>query len=212
MYEKLYEDNKNFLAYMARRYQWLCLHDHSISFDDLMQDAFLAVVNASETYNPDKGSWLNWAGQYIRAAFLRQYGTKKPHRCALSLDAPISEDATFIDFLPGEDVDFETVAYDVRLAVDRLKNDRERFVIRRKLEGRTLAQIGAEMGITGTRAQQIQNKAYKNLKRDLDAYTRFHAYKGVKAFKRDLTSTTEAAALWRIEHAESCKTADRCRG
>ena len=34
----------------------------------------------------------------------------------------------------------------------------------------------------------------------LESGTRYYARKGVKAFQSDWTSTTEAAAIWRVEH------------
>ncbi len=66
--------------------------------EDLLQVAFLALVEAVEGYDPSSGVFLTWYGLKLKAAFTEATGqrTKRqredPLLTALSLDAPLTDD------------------------------------------------------------------------------------------------------------------------
>ena len=86
---------------------------------------------------------------------------------AASLDAPL-ERGSFEDLLPGESDTFDEAAEHGRQAtlqraIDQLP-DRERYVIRRRLRGATLADVGREWGTSRERARQLEARAVAKLR------------------------------------------------
>lgn len=92
-----------------RSSKWLKLGRGGVTFDDLQQEAFIAMLQALEGWDPDAGAFLTWYGIWIKKAFtvvcsLRSAkGQRSPLEMAVSLDAPVSENPdgeTLVDFLP----------------------------------------------------------------------------------------------------------------
>lgn len=69
-----------------------------VTLEDLQQVAFLAMLEALESFSEGKGKFITWYGLRLKAAFTAAtgYRTKReeldPLRSAESLDAPASED------------------------------------------------------------------------------------------------------------------------
>lgn len=225
MYEAIYEQNRELLVKMAGRWAARCRLDPAVDVEDLAQAGFFGLLRAADTWDATAGkSWAGWAGWFIRREFESALGLRdgKPNRAhvgALALDDPIpggeEEGITFKDQLPDDslpDIDADVLLDDVRVgireALERLKDQRGREVVRGcDLDGKTLHEAAQALQISTERARQLRNRAYKELRKDprlraladLEARTRYHAHKGVGAFERDLTSVTEGAALWRIQ-------------
>ena len=66
--ELLLTANEGFIKWAARKFTGLA------DLEDLQQDARLAMLEAAQTYDPDKGSFASWAFIYIRARILRNNG------------------------------------------------------------------------------------------------------------------------------------------
>lgn len=103
----LWEAVQQFAA--QRSSKWLKLGRGGVTFDDLQQEAFIAMLQALEGWDPDAGAFLTWYGIWIKKAFtvacsLRSAkGQRSPLEMAVSLDAPVSENPdgeTLVDFLP----------------------------------------------------------------------------------------------------------------
>lgn len=78
-----------------------------VDIEDLTQAAFIAVLDAAERYQADKGAkYITVLSTALKTAFSEVYGvrTKKrdPLNNALSLDRPLNDDTddTALDFLP----------------------------------------------------------------------------------------------------------------
>ena len=77
--------------------KWLRLGRGGVTFDDLQQEAFIAMIQALEGWDPDAGAFLTWYGFWIKNAFtvacsLRSArGQRAPLEMAVSLDTPVSE-------------------------------------------------------------------------------------------------------------------------
>ncbi len=226
--EALYQANLGLIRRVALRYSGVCSLNRAVDLSDLMQAGYFALMEAAKTFDANnKTSWAGWAAFYLKREMRRALGllsrNGQEHLFDISLDAPISaEDAqgdTMLDTLPddtlvsAEDELIENeLTQTVRRAVDRLP-DREGEVIRRhELNGESLRQTGQALGITADTARGDLRRGCRKLAMDrdilrlkqawwLDRETRFYAYKGAGAFRSDWTSTTEAAALWRMEHA-----------
>ncbi len=206
---------------MALRYKDACRFDRAIDVEDLVMEAAMVLPEAAASFDPAKGKTrAGWARWYIQRAFERALGIRekrftKAHTGALSMDAPMSEDwdDTMEDLLidgtlPEADEDLlraEAIKA-VREAVAALPDARQRKVIQTlRLEGKTFNETAEALDLPLPTVKALDAAAKKNLCRklySLDDFTRFHAHKGVEAFNRDWTSTTEAAALWRIEQRE----------
>lgn len=228
MYEKLYEDNRRLLRYVARRYWAACRRDRAVSVEDLEQAGFFGLIRAEETFDPAVGyTWTTWAIWAIIREIYKTLGYRdgkatRAYTGALSLDAPVSEEdpegLTYLDTLADPDlaeIDEDVILSDlqrcVREAVADLKDERQRAAIQAcDLDGLTLNTEAAILGISPQRVSQIIRDGHRKLKRDrrlanlydLEQRTPYHHHRGVQSFFRTQTSDTEAAAIWRLEHEQ----------
>ena len=224
MYEKLLTDNRGLLVWAARRYSGACKNDNAVDVEDLIQAGFMGLVDAQATYDETKGGWVKWALWFIEREINAALGRRdghwvKAHAGTLSLDAPLSEDSdeTGLDGLADDTlppVDDNLVLSDdcrlVRECVSDLADDRQREVVERwQLGGETQAAVAESLSISPQRVNQIWCKARKALARDrrlrqltaLDDMTPYYQHVGINRFRTTLTSATERAALWRLDHA-----------
>lgn len=69
-----------------------------LEVEDLMQVAFLALLEAVSSFSPDKGGFLNWYTFRLKTGFAEAAGwrterqRRDPLRAAVSLDAPLTDD------------------------------------------------------------------------------------------------------------------------
>ena len=229
MYERLYENNKALLKYVAYKYSWLCKLDPAYSLEDLIQVGFIGLVKAQRTFTEDKGkTWGRWATWYIVKEIYCSIGIvngrrTKAHISALSLDEPADylenlarietiEDDNPTDF--DEQLNKQDLVRCVREAIDRLRDERQRNVIKKcYLECWTHKQTAETMGVSGQWIAQLRRKALNQLKKDkklrteadIEAETPYFAKVNPETFLRTRTSATEIAALWRIEQKELLK-------
>lgn len=228
MYEELYAENRGLLYTVAQRYAAACKSDRAVSVEDLAQAGFFGLVKASQTYDPARGSWPNYAGWFIareihNALNLRDGKPTKAHTGALSLDAPLNPDDP--ESLTGADVledtslpetdealNLENMRQYVRRAVERLQREQWRLVMRLcGLEGKSYREAAQIMGLSYERIRQIREKALESLRKDkaliedaradiadIEARTPYYARVTVAAFQATNTSATEKAVLWRM--------------
>lgn len=101
----LWDQVRRFAASQARRWA----RASGIDIDDLMQEAFVALMDALGTWNRDTGMFLTWYTILLKGAFTEAVGLRTarqrndPLRGAVSLDAPVGHDAedtfTMLDIL-----------------------------------------------------------------------------------------------------------------
>ena len=231
MYEALYDQNRDLLRLLARRYAHACALDRAVSEEDLAQAGVIGLIKAAKTFDESAGkSWAGWASWYIRrecesALGLRAGRFTRAHTAAEALDRPIrAEDgdgatlgeALVDDRLPEPDDALlqDELRRGVHDAVNRLPDEGQRRAVRLcKLEGISAGAAAEALGVSAARVRRLYARACVSLSQDprlraladMDERTRFHAHKGVQAFNRDWTSVTEAAALWRVEQLERIK-------
>lgn len=68
---ELWEHNKGLVYRECKKYFG------STDYDDLIQESFLALCAAAETYDPDKGAFSTWACYYIRAYISRYFARNR---------------------------------------------------------------------------------------------------------------------------------------
>ena len=154
--------------------------------EDYIQVAFLALLEALESWDPAAGAFLTWYGLKLKGAFTEAVGMRTqrdkrdPIHHALSLDAPLTdsesgEDFTLADVIedPYAAAGVEAVAeldYQRRrtqalaTALDGLTEDQRRAVVLRHCNGLTLDQTAARMGTTRATARAAEQKGLRLLR------------------------------------------------
>lgn len=208
-----------YIQKLANRYIPTLSNTGAVDMDDLIQVGRIAVAEAQRKYNPETGSFINFLYYCIRSAMRSALGfdhqTGEPPEILVYLDEPLTEDtdATRLDMVPdtalnAEEKRIEQDTHDetaeaVRAAVDRLKSDRQREVIRRVwLDGQERETAAADMEINYKALCSLDREARSRLRRDheLKQYAMPFFHVGVNRFRSTWTSATEAAVLWREDH------------
>ena len=102
---ELWEGVRRFAAKTAARWNNAFDGRNGVTVNDLINSAYIAMVDAATTYKPEKGAFLTWYAFYLKTAFCECYGLRKrqpdPLNSAQSLDAPLGDngDGTFSDIL-----------------------------------------------------------------------------------------------------------------
>lgn len=213
-------------AYWARRYSWALKGRPFLDIEDLQQSAALGAWIAKQTYKEECGSWTTYSSYFIQNEIRALIGIKQQTLPALtlSLDAPLApdgdeNDGTILDTIPDTSVpDTEEVILQdevrdtVRDAVERLQDALQRQVIQiHRFDGKSISETAQALEITETDVRRLDRQArFQHLARDRRIYalitmedlTPYYRRTGVNTFFSTRTSTTEGAALWRIEQRE----------
>lgn len=219
--EQLYTNNRGLIFHSVRPYRRM-----GYDTDDLMQEAYFALIKAVYSYKEDSGyKFTSYLTNTLKWYFSRLVQTDTNRRDLCVLDAPIDEDGetTRGDMLPDEGAEFEEDAIynaDMEkvfgLVKDALKGENNGDMMYNVLcdvfvTGETLAAIGKKYGVKGERIRQIRVKALRNLRnpkhKKLQAYREYVTYcsmrhGGFKEFKHTHTSGVEWAIL-KMEEKES---------
>ena len=140
---KLWKEVRRFAIKQGLR--WLRALDGKggATLDDLEQCAFLAMLDALESWNIDSGSFIGWYAYQLRTAYQTAMGvrTKRdkqdPINSALPLDEPLTDQEgdsfTIADVTPDPDAevafDLADVRYAVQSALAAIPADERRAVI-----------------------------------------------------------------------------------
>lgn len=218
--EKLYSENKGMLHLWAKRYAWLCEDRPHVDAADLAQAGFLGLVEAAQTYDPEKGGWFSWASFYIRNHMKDALGlrTRSGSCKCTSLDAPAyaDDDLALLDTIPDDtlpdmeqEVEISDTARIIREAVESLDDEGARLaIVEYYFKNKTLKRIADERGESVNAVRRLHGKGLRRLRQArtirqlspeyiLDLETRFHAHKGVMSFWSTHTSVVEDAVLLR---------------
>ena len=205
-----------------------------VTREDLLQEAFFALMQAVEAYDPADGftfgAFLKWPVKSVvnNALGIRtKKGREDPLASASSIDAPIGgeDDEPLLTFLA--DTEDPIAEAEDRLFREELRKELERSlaelpereaeVIRaRYYEDQTIEQVGDRVGCSAERARQIEQEALDALrmKESLQAYrdeiiTRHAYHGGFQRWKDTRTSSVEAAAVKLADIDERAKNMDR---
>ena len=165
--------------------------------DDLVQCAFIALLDAVQTWRPDSGaSFIGWYSLKLKAAFTEATGQRTertrqdPLDRALSLDMPLldgnlAEDLTLADVIedPYAAAEIEAVAeldYQQRRkqalarALNGLTEDQRQAVVLRHCHGFTVDQTAARMGTTRAAARAAEQKGLRLLRHPINRELRMY--------------------------------------
>ena len=223
LYE-LWDGIRNFVAKVAIGWHRAFDGRRGVEVDDLIHTGYLALVEAVEGYDAEKGSFLHWYLFYLKKHFLVCYGLRTAKQDALnhcvSIDAPITEDGgTLRDIIEdpaGSDlldkVEDEVCRAQLHAAIEEaLAEIPENYssVLRlRFFEGKTLEEVSAVLGISSTAVHQRQRKGIRDIRRGSYAaklwdFYNFDPYRGtgLKSFERTGSSVEELYVM-RKERSE----------
>ena len=171
-----------------RAYRWYRAMEGrgGMLLEDYIQVAFLALLDALESWDPTVGAFNTLFGLKLKGAFTEAVGMRTqrdkrdPIHHALSLDAPltdseIGEDLTLADVIedPYAAAEVEAVAeldYQQRRkqalakALDSLAGDQRRAVVLRHCHGLTVDQTADRMGTTRATARAAEQKGLRLLR------------------------------------------------
>lgn len=138
--------------------------DRECDRDDLFQDAMILLCRAAEQYDPSRGRWSTFAGQWVQWALTKYFRARMGRR-----EFTLGE-ADGFRHLPEQDREatdnHDRAATIVHAALATLPI-RPAQIVRMRLEGRTLSEIGDELGVTKQAVQQGQRRAEQQLRERL---------------------------------------------
>ena len=211
---ELWDGVSRFAAKTAIRWYGAFDGRNGVTVDDLINSAYIAMVDALTTYKADGGSFLNWYSFYLKTAFCECYGVRKRHTDPLndaqSLDAPLGdEDGTLSDVTPdpnGEAPlrDMEEELYQqqlheaLELELDKLPDEYSDVIRMRYYDGMSYAEISAATGTRPGIVRTLEGKGFQKIwcsataKRLLEFYD-FDYYHGtgIRRFKETGESIQE---------------------
>lgn len=150
----LWEQVRRFAYQQARR--WAAAGRGGITVEDLVQEGFLAMLDALERWRPEAGTFLSMYSMRLKAAFTLAIGQRTqrdrldPLQYCLSLETPLTDDDTDLftlaDVLPDPRAAAAVTAIEerelatrrrkaVQEALDTLPADQRQAVILRYWQG-----------------------------------------------------------------------------
>lgn len=216
--ERLYADNYGLLLKTARKFAAFA------EMDDLLQEAFFHVKTAAERYDPDRGAtFATYLVSVLERGFRRycaRYGTADVR--LVSLNTELEEGCEIIDLLPDPRDEFEeledlmaaeTLRRDLWAVVDQLPDDEAEVIKRRFCRRQQFKEIATA---TNVNVRTVTNRYQRALRKLTAASVKARIRKylddqalcialrsGTGTFQTTRTSSTERAALWRMEHEKA---------
>lgn len=213
--ERLWEAVRGLAAWRAKQMLTALEGKRGVVMDDFMQEGFLALVDAVQTFDPAAGALFStWYGVHLRKRYVELVGfhTDKqrldPIHEATSLDAPISDEDgdTWSEVVAdphGEDGMMNTeerlwreqLRDTVSMVTQDLPEDQQEILYRRFWLGQTYAEAGdGDAGV----ARNAESKALRRLRRpDKSKHLRpfvdfnFYAGTGLGSFRSSGLSVQE---------------------
>lgn len=214
---------KGFICQQAMRWGRAWQDRPSFDTDDLIQAGYMALYDAVEHYQPERGGFLNFLLFYLKTEFSNVVGCRteaqkqEPLNTYISLETPVKSESegeiTIADTIAAEEEGFcivEESLYHKQLsemiheALCALPERQGIAIAAHYLQGCTLAQLAEDMNVSGERARQILNDGLRSLRRGsymqplrefmfLDAD--FYQYTGFNAWKHSGCSVQERTLL-----------------
>lgn len=168
---KLYKANMPLIQKYAYRYSFI---DTAISTEDLIQEAWFAVLNAALHYNSHRHNWaqaLIWSLKKQYRSYMRLYRKKRPKIISLNQTVPEDETAILIDRVadlrtnsevPALREDFN--AYLRRLLFEELDERTAHTIIRHDLNMEDLHSIANSMNLSYNTTTSNRRRALLRLR------------------------------------------------
>ena len=142
--EQLVLDHYKLVAAHARNFR----NTNVTDVDDYIQAGLIALIKANRQFDADKGEWPAYVSVSIRREIAREFS-----RFTHILTKPLIEDT----------VEDDTIEI-LHEFFPKSLTTQERKIIKNRLEGRSLREIGESMGYSHEYINQLLHKAYKKIK------------------------------------------------
>lgn len=205
----LWEQVRGWGYRIVRRYRGLAARNGAVDVDDLMQCAFLGMLEAMRAYDADRGSFLTVMRFYVTRECRKALGltgrVRTEHYESVATETPTVGGLTLMDTLeddtlPGvaDRLELEDLRREVRAAVDKLPQCKREIITRHDLEGEPMAAAARACGLPYAAARQQRGQGLIALSRTLRRYKppTYYRYKGVAAFHSSMSSVVEDIVLW----------------
>jgi RNA polymerase sigma factor (sigma-70 family) len=169
--ENAIRENERYVHWLCRRYEG------REDYEDILQEARLAILSAFKRHDPARGTWSAFAAVVVEHAIGRYFKAQnwKSRRCPgvlLSLDEPLNADddtsETLGDTLTDSRIDVArevTDAVEIETILSVVQHPRSRIALELRIDGLTLEETGAALGVSGERARQLEMKALQAIRR-----------------------------------------------
>lgn len=161
------EEWDKLIGSILKRFVRLCKQDALLSVEDLQQEAWMALLDASRLYNPlnpQGAKFSTFAHQHIRFHLCR-YITSKLHRKPFQTEAdPVAIlRSTAYEDTTAEDRDLMEVMFTAVEGEPHVDYLREHFI-----KGKSCRQIAKEQGVSHETASSRVNKLVETLSKRLN--------------------------------------------
>ena len=205
----LWNQVERFVRMKAHRWS-LSWSNRGISFDDLYQSGFIAMMQAVEQFDPERGNFLTWLNFRLLTVFSDAVGVRTersrrdPINTASSLDAPLEDDegGTLHEVVPdmhdhideaNQRIYQEQLHTALEHELSSLPVNEARTIHLRFFDGLSIPQVARILRITPEAARLYSRRAMTALRKNshrsalqcfLDERTDFYNVHGVHGLER----------------------------
>lgn len=183
--DELWEQVNGLAAWKARHIVGVLDGRLGVTFDDLYQSAYPALVAAVETFQPEKSSFSTWFMFHLKTAYAECTGIRTqtakndPVNHALSLDAPVGDDgdnALFGELIPDPKAaatmqavlgrEYQRQLHEaLEMSMSELPALYADVLRLRYYREMTIEEVAKAKNIEPARARQIESKALTQIRR-----------------------------------------------
>lgn len=202
---ELWEQVGGWCFRVASKYRIVAEDNRAVDMEDLMQAAFLGVLEAVKAFDPERGGFITILTMHVKNACRTTLGLRgrerKEHYDSISAEMPLGEGFTLADTLedeslpdPTEAIEHEELRQEMQQAVGALPEQQQDVIQLHYYEGMPWATI--DQRIPG--AKRVREKAMHTLRRDPALrfyYSGAYWHKGLSAFNTTWSSVVEDAVI-----------------
>lgn len=223
---QLWQQLEKLIKIKANKFYYACSINGVARFEenDLIQEAYFAMLKAVEYYNQDSGyAFTTYLNYTLKIAFAEVAGTRRPKqrndgiKYSVSADVPLNNesDETFAEVIPSntdveadviENVSNQELHNALEAALKTLTKTQEKILRGIFYDNMTMEQLAETASCTHQNISLEKGKALEKLYRErkennlenfLEARTNYHQKMGLKEFKNSGVSVVEKIVLKR---------------
>lgn len=146
------------------------------NYEDLYQEARIALLSALKSYKPKCNNWFWWAGKYINTKISREANNhstiKIPIKQAKTMRPyKVSEIPTIIDTdSPELNINNKVLNKAIRAAVSELPDEYRKVIELSGMEGLSISKISKNLNISRNNCMKLLSRAREDFKNNIIKY------------------------------------------